>query len=96
MQQITNHAQARLQQRGIPEIIVDSLLEYGREVHDHRGSTILYFDSRTKLQLEQLLRHSLSHQTLGSLESHLDAYVVLGRDGAVVTVGHRTKRINRS
>lgn len=95
MQSITNHAQTRLQQRGIPETVVDTLLEYGREVHDHRGSTILYFDSRTRLQLPHLLRHTLSHQAPSGLESHLDAYVVLSRDGAVVTIGHRTKRINR-
>jgi hypothetical protein len=91
MQQITNHAQTRLQQRGIPEIIVDSLLEYGREIHDHRGATILYFDKHVR----QLLRDSLSHQSLRNLESHLDTYAVLDRDGAVITVGHRTKRINR-
>jgi hypothetical protein len=28
------------------------------------------------------------------MESHLDAYAVIGMDGAIVTVGHRTRRIN--
>ncbi len=91
MQQITNHAQTRLQQRGIPEAIVDSLFEYGREIHDHKGATILFFDK----QVRQLLRESLSYQVLRKLESHFDTYAVLDRDGAVITIGHRTKRINR-
>ncbi len=68
MQQITNHAQTRLQQRGIPEVIVDSLLEYGREIHDHRGASILYFDMHAR----PFLRDTLSHQPLMNLESHFE------------------------
>jgi hypothetical protein len=29
-----------MQQRGIPEVALDVLLEYGREAHDHRGAVI--------------------------------------------------------
>ena len=38
------HAVARMQQRGIREDAVDLLFRYGREEHDHRGRTIIYFD----------------------------------------------------
>lgn len=89
---ITHHAQARLQQRGIPSTVVENLLDFGRRAHDHRGSTIVYFDHRARRSLQ---RH-LPRESFRQLESHLDAYVVLGSDGNVVTVGHRTRRINRN
>lgn len=91
MLQITSHAETRMQQRGIREAIVASLIEYGREIHDHRGTTILYFDKRTR----QALRRSVGHTVPPDLECHLDTYAIVGRDGAIVTVGHRTKRFNR-
>lgn len=91
MHGMTTHAQTRLQQRGIPEAVVSTLLEYGREAHDHKGSTIVYFDKRARRQM----KHSVEQQSMRCIESHLDAYAVLSRDGSIVTVGHRTKRINR-
>ena len=37
---LTEHARARMQQRGIPPTALDLLLDYGREAHDHRGSIV--------------------------------------------------------
>lgn len=88
---ITQHAQARLQQRGIPASVVESLLAYGRQAHDHRGGTILFFDHRARNKL----RHQVADDTYRQIEAHLDTYAVVGSDGAIVTVGHRTQRINR-
>ncbi len=88
---LTNHAQARLQQRGISSHVLDCLLQYGRKVHDHRGGEIIYFDHQAR---ERLRRQSGPDQ-FKTIESKLDAYAVIGPDGAVLTVGHRTKRINR-
>lgn len=89
---MTNHAQTRLQQRGIPKIIVENLLEFGSEIHDHRGSRILYFDHRARREL----RSQLGEGMYKRIESRLDAYAVVGREGKIVTVGHRTRRINHS
>lgn len=89
---MTNHAQARLQQRGISPSIVETLLEFGRETHDHRGCQIYYFDHRARKQL----REHIGQETFRRLESRLGAYAVLGSDGSVVTVGHRTQHINRT
>jgi hypothetical protein len=89
---ITHHAQARLQQRGIPSTVIENLLDFGRQAHDHRGSTIVYFDHRARRSLQR----QLPLECFRRLEPHLDAYAVLGSDGIVVTVGHRTQRINRS
>lgn len=89
---MTQHAQTRLQQRGIPPAVLDNLLDYGHESHDHRGSRILYFDHRTRKQLLQ----KIGSDTYKRMEPHLDTYAVIGEDGAVVTVGHRTHRINHN
>ncbi len=88
---ITHHAQTRLQQRGIPALVVESLLEFGHQAHDHRGGTIIFFDHRARNRL----RRQMANDAYKHIESHLDTYAVLGADGAIVTVGHRTQRINR-
>jgi hypothetical protein len=89
---LTDHARARLQQRGIPESVLESLLDFGREAHDHHGSAIVYFDHRAR----GLLLRAFGRDTYKRLESHLDAYAVVARDGSIVTVGHRTRRISRN
>ena len=88
---ITHHAQTRLQQRGIPSVVVERLLDFGRQAHDHRGGTIVFFDHRAR----NTLRRQIASDSFKQIESHLDTYAVLGADGVVVTVGHRTQRINR-
>lgn len=88
---LTNHAQARIQQRGIPTAVVESLLDFGREAHDHRGSCLIYFDRHARKQLRQ----ACGAQAYKRFEPHLDAYAVVADNGEIITVGHRTHRINR-
>jgi hypothetical protein len=90
MLNLTHHAQTRLQQRGIPPIVVERLLDFGREEHDHRGSRIVYFDRRSRSRLQK----AVGGDTYRRIERHLDAYAVLGERDEVITVGHRTHRIN--
>jgi hypothetical protein len=89
--QLSNHAVAQMQQRAIAVTTVDYLIEWGREVYDHRGGVIRYFDKTSRTQL---LRH-IGEDRAKTLESQLDAYVVVSTRGQVITVGHRYKRINR-
>ena len=89
--QITDHARARLQQRGIPLPVLDCLLSFGKKIHDHHGAEILFFDHQARNQI----RRTYGEENFKRLESKLDTYAVVGPDGAVLTVGHRTKRINR-
>ena len=49
--QLTEHARSRLQQRGIPALVLDCLLAYGRKVHDHRGGEVIFFDHHSRAQL---------------------------------------------
>jgi hypothetical protein len=88
---MTHHAQARLQQRGIPHDVIENLLDFGHEAHDHRGSRIVYFDHRARQQL----RRQVGTESYKRIEPHLDAYAVVADTGEVITVGHRTRRINR-
>ena len=88
---LTQHAQARMQQRGITLTTLNSLLDYGVQSHDHRGATIVYFNKKARTRL---LRDS-GRAAYRVVEKQLNAYAVVGNDGAVVTVGHRDKRIPR-
>ncbi len=86
----TTHAAIRCQQRGIPPLVVDLLLEFGCREHDHAGAEIVYFDRRAKKRIESYVGGLIS-----KLSEHLDSYAVLA-DGIVITVGTRFKRINHN
>ena len=88
---MTNHAQARLRQRGIPHTVVESMLDFGHEAHDHHGSRIAYFDQRACQQL----RRQVGLESYKRIELHLNAYAVVADTGEIITVRHRTRRITR-
>jgi hypothetical protein len=88
---LSHHARARLQQRAISMPILDCLLSYGSKMHDHRGGEIMFFDHHAR----DRLRRACGDDAFRCVESKLDTYAVISGDGVVVTVGHRTKRINR-
>lgn len=89
---MTHHAAKRLQQRGIPEKVLPLLFEFGEEEYDHHGTMILYFNKRAR----QCLAKVIPCEELKRLEPALNTYAVLDNDGAIVTVGHRTQRINHN
>ena len=86
---LTDHARSRIKQRGIPEFIIEGLLTFGKAAHDHKGSEVIYFDRKARKRLRRLWGEA----TYRRLETKLDAYAVVGDDGAIITVGHRTRRI---
>jgi hypothetical protein len=86
---VTRHAQARMQQRGIRPDAVECLLEYGREAFDHRGGVVLYFDRAARRRLARAAPGAKN------LERLARCYAVLSGEGAVLTVGHRYRRINK-
>lgn len=88
---MTDHARVRMQQRGITEPVLECLLAFGSSAHDHRGGELIYFDHHARTRL----RRAQGDDIFKKQEPKLDAYAVLAEDGAVLTVGHRTKRINR-
>ena len=86
---VINHAVARMQQRAVFPEIVDFLLDYGRCEYHQRGAQLYYLDKRGRQRLQKIA----GKDTYRRLEHVLDAYAVVSKDGALVTVGHRYKRI---
>jgi hypothetical protein len=87
----TWHAQARMQQRGVPPLIIQWLEAFGEEHHDHHGAIILYFSKRSRRRLEQ----NFGSTPLRRLGEWMNAYAVIGSDGTLVTTGTRWKRIKQ-
>src|SRR4030067_3257607 len=88
---MTNHAAVRKQQRGISESVLDCLLEFGKISHDGRGGEVLYFDKRAKQRCLTVMGKEMYRR----LDGHFDVYAVRSLDGALVTVGHGHKRMNK-
>jgi hypothetical protein len=79
-----------MQQRGISAATLDALLEFGRVQHAGSGRDIVFFDrnARTRLERAGVLRGSDADRACKS-------YAIVESDGAVITVGHRYRRIPR-
>ena len=85
---ITNHCRTRSQQRSIPPLVVDWLLEFGATSHDKKGAVIHYFDKKSRKRLSQ----HVGKQIVDRLSNLLDAYIVTAND-TILTVGHRYRRV---
>ena len=86
---LTEHARARMQQRGISSFAIEELLQFGREYHDRHGGVILCFDRGAR---RRLLR--AGGRRCGGVEYPRNVYLV-ETDGVIATVGHRTRRLPR-
>ena len=88
---VSRHAIARMQQRAVSAEVLDCLLEFGHQEHDHHGGGIVHFNKAARRRLLT----SEGRDAFKRLERFLNAYAVLGADGCVVTVGRRYRRIRR-
>ena len=88
---LTPHAQTRMRQRGIRPEALEALLDFGRARYLHsQGRELMFFDRKARDKL--IKSDPAAARQIGRLGR---AYAVLGRDGTVITVGHRYKRIPR-
>lgn len=90
----TKHAVLRAQQRGVPLLIQNWLLDYGKEAFDGSGSVIRYFSRESIRRMER----EIGSTPIKRLSEYLRCYLVQSsRDGAIITVGKRypNKRIFR-
>jgi hypothetical protein len=87
----TAHARARMRQRGLDADVVECIVDFGRAEHQPGGSSIVFIDKRARRRIER----ELGGGALKRLGHRLDAYAVVAPDGAVITVGHRIRRIRR-
>jgi hypothetical protein len=82
-----------MQQRAVPPLIVQWLLEFGHQRHDHHGGVVYYFDRHSR----RLLEREAGTVVVSRLSQFLNCYAVSStRDDGLVTVGHRCRRFNLS
>jgi hypothetical protein len=86
---LTKHASVRQQQRGIPPIVIDLLLDYGTVKRAGKNTTTHYFDKASR---RRVLAYAGRLSTL--FEEYLDYYAIVGNDGSIITVAPRIKKIN--
>lgn len=83
---LTHHASVRAQQRGIPPLIVEWLLEYGAQAKGSDGAMHRYFDKRSRKRLARVV----GEQVVDRMGDLTDTFLVQSSDnGNVITVGHR-------
>lgn len=91
---LTKHAMKRAQQRGIPTLVQDLLLDYGEENFNKHGVIIRYFSSQSIHKIE----HDFGREPLRRFSEYLRCYLVESfSNGAVITIGkrHKNARIMR-
>ena len=88
MNDLTCHAEIRSQQRGIPPLIIDMVISYGKIIQ-RRGASVYFLDKMTR----RILKRAIGSIAYKRLDDLLDAYVVVASDGTVVTTGKHYKRL---
>lgn len=82
----TVHATVRAQQRGVPPLIEDWLLDYGAEQFDGHGGVVRYFSNQCIRKMER----DIGKAPLKQMSEYLRCYLVQdSSDGSVITVGKR-------
>lgn len=88
---ISRHAHERRQQRAIPELMIDLLLQFGSSERVGLGVCKIFFDKPSRRRVK-----AYAGPLASFLEQHLDLYAVVAEENMkVITVGHRTERIAR-
>lgn len=79
---VTAHGRARMQQRGISELQVRLIKNYGVTRYQKGGDELSFIPERMLIELRD------------ALDKLKDVSVVLGEDNRVVTAMHKTRRIH--
>jgi hypothetical protein len=87
----TMHAETRVQQRGIPPMVIDLLMQFG-SASRCGGAERLMFD---KLALRRLRRHLGGDRGLKLIDRWLNVYAIIGDNGQLVTVAHKHSHFYR-
>lgn len=87
----TLHAQVRMQQRAIPPQVISWLFDFGTRQRAVGQAAIVYFDKAARRRLAQ----EIGHLTASYLSPLLNAYLIEGSNGDVITTGWRTARVKR-
>ncbi|MEO7031477.1 MAG: hypothetical protein ABI351_13135 [Herbaspirillum sp.] len=87
---MSKHAIVRQQQRAIPPIVVDLLLNWGCAEHARGEDCIRYFFDKNAR------RGIKAHygQMASQMSRYLDCYAIVSGEGMVITVAHQIKKIS--
>ncbi|MGY3581407.1 hypothetical protein ACVIGB_000523 [Bradyrhizobium sp. USDA 4341] len=88
---LTTHSRTRLQQRAIPPLVVDLLIQFGSASRAN-GAERLMFD---KSAIKRLRHHLGGDRGLKVVERWLNVYAVLGDNGLLVTAAHKSGHFRR-
>lgn len=79
-----------MQQRSIPKIVLDWLVDFGNSEPAGDGARKYFFDKQSRKQFKRY-----AGEIYGVLEQYLNAYVVVASDNSIVTVGIRYEPIRQ-
>jgi hypothetical protein len=88
---LTKHAMQRLQQRGIPQMVIELLERFGSSMRCG-GAERVFFDKPARRRLQA---HLGGARGLRAIEAWLRVYIVIGDNGQVITVAHQQDRFVR-
>ena len=83
---LTKHTEVRIQQRCIPELVLDLLLQYGEVEHQHGGTDLVYFKSKNFIKARKHLENMLKE-----FDKMKDTYLVRSKqdeDDVIITSGY--------
>lgn len=85
---LTRHAEMRSNQRGIRRETMAVLMDYGVWKVNH-GAEVVLMDQAGRRKA----REAMGREAYARIERALDAYLVVGEDGCVVTCAHRRGKL---
>ena len=88
---LTLHGAQRKQQRCVPPIVIDWVIQYGVRRPTGGGVEHIELDKPGRRDLAR----EIGSWTYTRLEPKLNAFVVLDAHGRVITTGYRTRRRRR-
>ncbi len=89
---LSHHAQVRSRQRGIPLDAIEVILDFGQEAQSFDSRQVVFMDKEARRRAQEELGRTVYAQ----MEARLDAAVVIGNRGSVITCMHRKSRIYRA
>lgn len=88
---LTQHAKSRVQQRGIPPLALDLLLQFGRCERAGGGALKVYLDKKGRRRLQ-----AYAGPLSALLREYLDIYAIVSEQDEVITVAHRRTRLKHN
>jgi hypothetical protein len=90
MLDLSRHARVRQQERVVPRLVIDLLLEFGKVERSHSADRY-FLDRKSRKELVK----KLGGRAYEALRPLLNTYVVVSDGGEIVTVARRLKRFRR-